>query len=120
MSVITARGLRKRMTAQEVKLWMHLRQLRPQGFYVRRQVPIGRFVVDFACLRRRLIIEVDGNQHGETAGLARDAIRDAALAKLGFRILRFSNYDVDRALASVMDTIFEALRSRWEGEEECL
>jgi very-short-patch-repair endonuclease len=114
MSVTSARQLRKRMTPQEVKLWVHLRQLRPQGFHIRRQVPIGRFVADFACTSRRLVIEVDGNQHGEETGLAHDAARDAFLATRGFRVMRFSNYDVDRILPAVMDTIFEALQNRWE------
>jgi very-short-patch-repair endonuclease len=59
-----ARALRKRMTPQEAKLWVALRTLRPAGFHFRRQVPIGPYVVDFACLKHRLIVEVDGGQHG--------------------------------------------------------
>ena len=116
MSIATARQLRKRLTPQEVKLWQHLRALRPQGFHIRRQVPIGRYVADFACLRRRLVIEVDGNQHAMPEAFARDNTRDAFLAQRGFKVLHFSNYDVDHALAAVIDTIFEALRSRWEEE----
>lgn len=117
MSIATARPLRKKLTLQEVKLWQQLRALRPQGFHIRRQVPIGRYVADFACLRRRLVVEVDGNQHAMPEGLARDGIRDAFLAERGFKVLRFSSHDVDHALASVIDTIFEALRGRWEEEE---
>ncbi|MDZ5451571.1 endonuclease domain-containing protein [Labrys sp. ZIDIC5] len=117
MSIAATRELRKRLTPQEVKLWQRLRAMRPQGFHIRRQVPIGRYVADFACLRRRLVVEVDGNQHAMPEGLARDGIRDAFLAERRFKVLRFSNHDVDHALASVIDTIFEALRSRWEEEE---
>lgn len=117
MLVATARQLLKKLTRQEIKLWEHLRVLRPQGFHIRRQVPIGCYVADFACLRRRLVIEVDGNQHAMPEGLARDGIRDAFLAERGFKILRFSNYDVDHALPSVIDTIFEALHGRWKEEE---
>jgi very-short-patch-repair endonuclease len=61
------------MTPQEVKLWVRLRQLREQGHHFRRQVPRGPHVLDFACLKSRLIVEVDGAQHGFDAGLARDA-----------------------------------------------
>ncbi|MFT4130199.1 MAG: DUF559 domain-containing protein [Labrys sp. (in: a-proteobacteria)] len=68
-------------------------------------------------MRRRLVVEVDGNQHAMPEGLARGGIRDAFLAERGFKVLRFSNHDVDHALASVIDTIFEALRGRWEEEE---
>ncbi|GLS18024.1 hypothetical protein GCM10007874_10400 [Labrys miyagiensis] len=117
MSVVQARRLRKKMTPQEVKLWKHLRQLRLQGYHLRRQISIGRFVADFACKRRRLVIEVDGNQHGYAKGLAHDATRDAFLEKLGYRVMRFSNHDVDRSLPEVMDTIFHALETRWAREE---
>ena len=59
-----ARDLRKTMTRQEVKLWVRLRELRELGFHFRRQSPIARYIVDFECRRRRLVIEVDGMQHG--------------------------------------------------------
>jgi very-short-patch-repair endonuclease len=59
-----ARALRKRLTPQEAKLWVKLRELKPLGFHFRRQAPIGRYIVDFASLKQRLIIEVDGGQHG--------------------------------------------------------
>src|SRR5262249_58104773 len=57
-----ARSLRKRMTRQEVKLWVHLRSWRKRGFHFRRQAPRDDFIVDFVCLRQRLVIEVDGGQ----------------------------------------------------------
>jgi very-short-patch-repair endonuclease len=55
-----ARQLRKTMTPQEVKLWVHLRKWRSRGFHFRRQAPRGGYIVDFVCLRERLVIEVDG------------------------------------------------------------
>src|SRR3954465_973228 len=58
-----ARALRKRMTPQEVKLWVHLRSWRTRGFHFRRQAPRDDFIVDFVCLKHRLIVEVDGGQH---------------------------------------------------------
>jgi very-short-patch-repair endonuclease len=92
------------MTQQEVKLWVRLRELRAQGFHFR-QVPIDRFIVDFACLKHRLVIEVDGGQHGHDAHARRDEVRDSAFQVLGFRVLRFWNVDIDRALAGVVETI---------------
>ncbi|WP_372422312.1 endonuclease domain-containing protein [Salinarimonas chemoclinalis] len=104
-----ARALRKRLTRQEAALWVRLRRLRPAGFGFRRQVPIGPYVVDFACLKARLVVEVDGGQHGLDAHAARDAVRDARLAERGFRVARFWNHQVDRDLDVVMDTIFARL-----------
>ncbi len=86
LPVSVPRGLRKRMTAHEVKLWNWLREeLGPAGFHFRRQVPIGRFVVDFACLNQKLVVEVDGYQHGTTE-LRADRKRDGELAQLGYKI----------------------------------
>ena len=108
MSVERARALRKRLTPQEAKLWTRLRELRPLGHHPRRQDPIGGFVVDFSFRRRRLVVEVDGGQHGGGA----DAARDLRLAALGYRVLRFWNVDVDRNLEGVMETILIELESR--------
>jgi very-short-patch-repair endonuclease len=100
-----ARALRKTMTPQEVKLWVHLRRLRPQGFQFRRQAPLEGDILDFVCFNHRLIVEVDGSQRGFDAGLAHDARRDAHFAALGFLTLRFWNHDVDRNLDGVVETI---------------
>jgi very-short-patch-repair endonuclease len=63
MADAIARGLGKRMTRQEVKLWVHLRSWRKRGFHFRRQSPRNGFIVDFICPKHRLIVEVDGGQH---------------------------------------------------------
>jgi very-short-patch-repair endonuclease len=105
MSVARARALRKTMTPQEVKLWSMLRQLRPQGFHFRRQVPLEGYVLDFVCFKYRVIVEVDGSQHGEDAGLRHDARRDAMFAANRFRTLRFWNHEVDANLHGVVETI---------------
>ena len=105
-----AKRLRKEMTDAEKRLWWHLRARLPLvGTHFRRQVPIGPFVVDFVCLEYRLIIEVDGDQHGTDQALAYDARRDAYLQRSGFSILRFSNREVMSELDSVLDTVFAAL-----------
>ena len=101
------------MTAQEVKLWNWLREeVAPAGFHFRRQVPFGSFIVDFACLRRHLVIEVDGAQHGHDGRREADQARDHALANLGFRVLRFWNHEIDREKRVVLDTIHAALTER--------
>jgi len=98
------------MTRQEVKLWAILRSFRESGFHFRRQVPIERFVVDFACLKHKLVVELDGGQHGLEGHVRRDSVRDPSLAGMGFRVLRFWNIDVDRNLPGVIDVISDSLR----------
>jgi very-short-patch-repair endonuclease len=98
-----ARNLRKTMTHQEVKLWVRLRELRELGFHFRRQSPIARYIVDFECRRRRLVIEVDGMQHGFDQNRMRDAVRDRTLNELGYRILRFANPEIDQNMEGVLE-----------------
>lgn len=79
------------------------------GSHFRRQVPIGNFIADFACLAGKLLIEVDGSQHGDLSGATRDKKRTAWLEKEGYRVLRFWNNDITNDLEGVMETIYEAL-----------
>ena len=106
-----ARVLRSGMTDSERKLWSHLRgeQL---GVKFRRQHPLGNYVADFACLAPRLIVELDGSQHGEDAALAYDARRTAVLERGGLKVLRFWNSDVIGNLHGVLDTILRELERR--------
>jgi very-short-patch-repair endonuclease len=106
-----ARELRKTMTRHEVKLWVRLRELRELGFHFRRQSPIARYVVDFECRRRRLVVEVDGMQHGFDRGRTRDLVRDQALKQLGYRVLRFANPDIEQNMDGVLEVIRLALLS---------
>jgi very-short-patch-repair endonuclease len=100
------------MTPQEVKLWNWLREgLVPQGFHFRRQATIARFIVDFACIHAKVVIEIDGSQHGEPMNAHRDDVRDRTLNALGFRVLRFWNHEIDREKQVVMDTIFASLHA---------
>ena len=71
-----ARKLRKTMTRQEVKLWVYLRSWRERGYHFRRQSPRDGFIVDFVCLKHKLIVEVDGGQHGLDEHATRDRARD--------------------------------------------
>jgi very-short-patch-repair endonuclease len=89
------------MTDAERLLWSRLRR-RFLGTKFRRQLPVGRFIVDFACLGSNLVIEVDGGQHLESAA---DEARDRWLAENGFRVLRFWNHEVLGNLDGVLQTI---------------
>jgi very-short-patch-repair endonuclease len=105
MSVERARQLRKSMTRYEVKLWLHLRELVALGFRFRRQVPLGAVIADFACFNSRLVIEVDGNQHGLPEYHAADEKRDTVLTAKGYLVMRFTNNDVWESIESVVETI---------------
>jgi very-short-patch-repair endonuclease len=109
MASEVARQLRKNPTIAEGRLWDELRELRRQGYHFRRQVPIEKYVVDFACLKQRLIVEVDGIQHFEAEHAAKDASRDADLSWRGFKVLRFTNADVSDTLDGVVLEILAAL-----------
>lgn len=104
---IKARELRKNLTKAESILWRHLRLRQINGHKFRRQQPIGRYIVDFVCFERRLIIEVDGGQHSEQIDY--DSERDAWLETQGFRMLRFWNNQVMNELEAVESIIMKAL-----------
>jgi len=105
-----ARELRKRLTPQEVKLWVKLRDLRTLGYHFRRQAPIGPFIADFVCFKHHLIIEADGGQHGMNPHILRDMRRNDFLRSQGFRVLRFWNSDIDHYLDGVVETIVAELK----------
>ncbi len=105
-----ATRLREEPTEAERRLWRLLRERLPlRRTHFRRQVAIGPYVADFCALKARLIIEVDGNQHGSEQGRAHDARRGAYLLAEGFRVLRFSNRQVFTEADMVIDTIFAEL-----------
>jgi very-short-patch-repair endonuclease len=79
-------------------------------YHFRRQAPREDFIVDFVCLRHRLIVEIDGGQHNYNLGAERDRYRDARFAEKGFRILRFWNHEIDGNLDGVLDTIMQELK----------
>ena len=62
-TIVRARELRANATTTERFLWQHLRLRQIDGYKFRRQRPVGPYVVDFICLEKRLVIEVDGGQH---------------------------------------------------------
>jgi very-short-patch-repair endonuclease len=103
-----ARAMRAAPTDAERKLWWHLRHdLRTPDTHFRRQVRLGPYIVDFACHRARLIIEVDGGQHAET--VAADLKRTRFLESEGYRVLRFWNNDVLQNTDGVLEVIQRAI-----------
>jgi len=103
----TARELRAASTDAERRLWYYLRDRRLSGYRFRRQAPIGRFVVDFVCVRARLIVELDGGQHADH--LLEDLERTQWLARSGYRVIRFWNHEVLQRTEAVLESILEAL-----------
>ena len=108
-SVPRARAMRSRPTDAERKLWRALRTLLPLQHF-RRQVPIGPYIADFACHAARLVIELDGSQHGEQVDY--DARRTRFIEREGYRVLRFSNLDALQRTEDVVATIHGALAAR--------
>ena len=106
-AIAKARRLRRNMTDAERKLWRALKAALPECHW-RKQVPLGPYFADFASHGARLIIEVDGGQHG---GLA-DEARTQWLAREGYRVLRFWNHDVLQNLEGVVASIALALEER--------
>jgi len=99
-----ARDLRQEMPWSEARLWTAIRN-KATGARFRRQVPVGRWIVDFASIRPKLVIEIDGdshNGHDETE-------RTAHIESQGFTILRFTNEDVRDNATGVFDTIVAAV-----------
>ena len=104
-----ARALRRNATDAERKLWQHLRTRQLRGARFRRQVPVGRYVVDFLCERAGVVVEVDGGQHAEQAEY--DAARTTDLEAHGWIVLRFWNNEVLENIEGVLTRIAEALPS---------
>ncbi|HKX06815.1 MAG TPA: endonuclease domain-containing protein [Stellaceae bacterium] len=102
---INARRLRREATQVEWRLWNALRQNRlPWRF--RRQHPIGQRIADFACVARKLVVELDGSQHADSRS---DELRTRELARYGYRVVRFWNTDVMENLEGVVEAIRKEL-----------
>jgi len=104
-----ARVLRQTMTDAELRLWFHVRNRHLAGYRFRRQHPIGPYFADFACVERRLVVELDGGQH--VAGHEADRRRTALLIRRGWRVIRFWDDDVLKYPHLVLETILRELNS---------
>ena len=107
MTTHRARALRRNMTDAERLLWKHLRLRQAEGHKFRRQAPVGRYIVDFLCNERKLVVELDGGQHAERS--ESDAVRTSWLEAQGLTVLRFWDNEVLTAPEAVMSVIWQAL-----------
>jgi very-short-patch-repair endonuclease len=96
-----AKSMRKAMTDAELKLWNAVRAHRLMGLGFRRQFPIGRYIVDFACPEFQIIVEADGSQHNDPDAQRYDMERTGFLEKSGWNVLRFTNDDVLKGIDGV-------------------
>ena len=104
---IRARKLRNQSTDAERLIWQHLRQKQINGFRFRRQFPIDAYIVDFACIEAKLVVELDGGQHQEQ--VAHDTRRDAQISNQGYRVWRFWNNQVFAGTTAVLEAILKEL-----------
>jgi len=102
MKTVRARRLRRQSTDVEMKLWQRLRN-KQLGVDIRRQHPVGDFVLDFYAPALRLVIELDGGQHASQT--ARDEARTRRLDERGVNVLRFWNSDVAENLSGALETV---------------
>jgi very-short-patch-repair endonuclease len=109
--VHAARDLRRGMTPAEDILWDALRGRRLNSLKFRRQHPLDRFILDFYCIERRLVVEVDGAVHKSPDQSARDEERTVWLNAQGIRVLRVTNAEVDNDLTGVLRRIVEEASS---------
>ncbi|MCX6143381.1 MAG: endonuclease domain-containing protein [Ignavibacteriales bacterium] len=113
-----SRELRHNMTDAERKLWSLLRN-NQLGVKFRRQVPYDLYILDFYCVKAKLVIEVDGSQHYTPEGRRRDKIRDADLRSDGLEVLRFINADVLTNSEGVVRMIFEKVEATLKRNAVC-
>ena len=106
-TVTNSRRLRTNLTDAEKALWRHLRMRQMGGFRFRRQHPVRKYVVDFACIEARIAVEVDGGQHATQS--AEDAQRSAILEREGYRVLQFWDNEVLQDVESVKAVIWSVL-----------
>ena len=100
-----AKKLRKNMTDEEKHLWYDF--LKKLSFPVKRQKVIGPYIVDFYISSKRTVIELDGIQHGREEQHDSDKVRDSELEKLGVKVLRYSNLQINNSFDEVRRDILK-------------
>jgi very-short-patch-repair endonuclease len=106
-----AKDLRKNATEPERRLWSLLRGKQMAYLRFRRQQPIGPYIVDFYCSAVRLVIELDGSQHGTNEAVAYDTARTKWLEERGYRVLRIANADLLRNSEDALEAIWSAVKN---------
>jgi very-short-patch-repair endonuclease len=108
-SITQARTLRKRQTPQEIKMWARLRNRQLCGLKFRRQYMIGPYIVDFVCVEKKFIIEIDGWQHKEEFSGEKEKQRSIFLQTQGYHIVRFWNNEIDGNIDGVFFKLEEII-----------
>jgi very-short-patch-repair endonuclease len=105
-----AKHLRVDSTPAEKHLWEQLRNRQLVNQKFRRQVPIGPYIVDFICLERKMIIEIDGWTHSTEAEVSNDKRRTSYFESQGYKVLRFQNIEIKEGMDEVLTLVAEALK----------
>ena len=113
--IANARRLRREMTDAERRIWSKLRN-NQIGIKFRRQVPLGKYILDFYSARVKLCVELDGSQHYSENGKVKDEKRDNTLNKAGIEVLRFSDYDALTNTDGVIQAIYERVHEKLHDE----
>ena len=104
-----SQSLRKDMTPEEKRLWYDFFKKLP--ITINRQKVIGKYVVDFYCASSKIVVELDGSQHYEEKAQFKDKERDAYLNSLGLKVLRYSNYDLNKHFDGVCNDILKHINT---------
>ena len=104
-----ARMLRKNTTKEERILWQLLRNRQFFGLKFRRQYPIGKYIVDFVCESKKVVIELDGGQHNEPENILLDEERTKFIENQGYKVIRFWNSDINKNISGVYDKLLEII-----------
>lgn len=106
----TRQYLRTHSTSAEAELWKHIKNKQLAGRKFRRQHSINNYIVDFYCSEEKLIIELDGDPHGDYIQIQKDEIRDHILEESGYKILRFENRFVFQDIEWVKKEIISSFK----------
>ncbi len=106
-----ARNLRHNQTDVENLLWRHIRNRQLGGFKFRRQYWIENYIVDFVCVEKRTVIELDGGQHANDTMTENDRQRTGLLESRGFKVLRYWNNEVIHNTQAVLENILTVLQN---------
>ena len=112
LPIALAKQLRKRQTEAEALLWSKIRNRQLMGLKFRRQQSIGDYIIDFACMDKNLLIEIDGGQHNTDENGRKDLLRTIWLEKKGYLVLRFWNNDILENIDGVVEKILEEIKPK--------
>ena len=102
--------MRRNLTIHEVKLWKCLKSKQLGVVFHRQYLIANKYIADFVCLEKNLIIELDGSQHCDNP---QDIKRTAELTKMGFEVIRFWNLEIDRNLDGCVQVVLQKLKNNF-------